>query len=392
MVRVAARLTPSADPSVAALAISEFGVDLFTSVRSISKEGDNVSVSPTSVAFAVGIVEPGAVGDAQPQFRKLLHIHDPATFHDSMNALERSLNERAPTLFSGEGSPGEVNVRIFNAAFLQYGYPFEADYLKTIGSHYGPVLHEVDFSADPDAIAHAINDAVAEATNDRITKLIADGAIDPFTVLALVDALYLRASWLTLFNKASTADQTFTALDGTEQTVRMMNGVGELSAVGDGWIGASKSYVGGLTAQFILPDAHRFEEIATDLGRVFTEFAENRSGQTRLGLPQFDLRFGVELDKALKALGLLAPYDDGALLDIANDPLLVIDQVIHQTSVAMDEAGSEAAAATDVLMMARSAPGATPAPVILDRPFLYRIIDDQTGATLFVGQVLNPLA
>ncbi|HEX2783229.1 MAG TPA: serpin family protein [Ilumatobacteraceae bacterium] len=389
-VPVAARKVSEADPAVAGQAISAFGLDLFSASRSVAADS-NVTVSPTSVAVALAMLEPGASGDAQGQFRSLLHIDDPATFHASMNALEQALEARVPQVFSPGDDPGEVVVRIANAAYLQKGYPFEPAYLETVGSNYGPVLNEVDFEPDPDAIAHQINAFVAEATNDKITKLIDDGVIRRETVLALVNALYLKASWLQTFDKTTTADETFTRLDGTEVKVSMMHGSSDSSASGDGWIGATKSYVGGLTAQFILPSEGRFDEIAGDLGRVFSEYDANRTEGTTLGLPRFELRYGAELTDALQSLGLTAPYANGGLLGVANDPKLVIDKVIHQTYVAMNEAGTEAAAATVVLMYPTSAPIQQPIPVVLDRPFLYRIIDDQSGATLFIGQVLDPL-
>ena len=93
---------------------------------------------------------------------------------------------------------------------------------------------------------------------------------------------------------------------------------------------------------------------------------------------------------ALQTLGLTAPYDGGGLLGIAPDPTLALDKVIHQTDVAMDEQGTEAAAATVAFGYTTSAPLNPPVPVLLDRPFLYRIIDDDTGTTLFIGQVLDP--
>jgi serpin B len=170
----------------------------------------------------------------------------------------------------------------------------------------------------------------------------------------------------------------------------MMNGGSDSSAAGDGWIGATKSYVGGLSAQFILPDKGNFDEVANNLERVWTEYTANQTSPSTLGLPKFDLRFGVELTPTLKALGLTAPYDPGGLLGIAPDPKLVLDKVIHQTDVAMDEQGTEAAAATVALAYPTSAPLNPPVPVVLDRPFLYRIIDDDTGTTLFIGQVLDP--
>ena len=202
-----------------------------------------------------------------------------------MNALEQSLEARVPQTFSPGDDPGEVAVRIANAAYLQKGYPFEPAYLKAVGSNYGPVLNEVDFGPDPDAIAHQINAFVAQATNDRITKLIDDGVIDPATVLALVNALYLKASWLHTFDKTSTSDSNFTRLDGAVVKASMMHGTSDSSASGDGWIGASKSYVGGLSAQFILPDEGRFDEIAADLGRVFSDYDRTRRGRRARSAP-----------------------------------------------------------------------------------------------------------
>jgi serpin B len=365
-------------------------LDLFNSVRATSQPTDNVAISPASVAYALAMLEPGTVGAARTQLRSLLHIDDPTAFHTSMNALKQDLEARVPTTFAPGDDPGEVTMRIANAAYLQKGYPFEKAYLDSVGANYGPVLDEVDFPADPDAVAHAINAFVADATNDRIPHLVPDGAIDPLTVLALVNALYMKASWIETFSEAATAQETFTGLDGVKQTVPMMHGGSGSSAKGDGWIGATKSYTGGLTAQFILPDQGRFDEIAGDLDRVFTEYTKNQTDGATLDLPRFDLRFGAELTSALKALGLTAPYDTGGLLGVANDPQLVLNKVIHQTDVAMDEKGTEAAAATVVFGTTTAAPVNPPVPVILDRPFLYRITDDQSGATLFIGQVLNP--
>ncbi len=392
VVPVAARVTATADPNLAGQAISAFGLDLFASVRATSQPGGNVTVSPASVAYALAMLEPGTVGLAQSQLRTLLRIEDPVAFHSSMNALQHDLEARAPTAFSPGDDPGEVLMRIANAAYLQRGYPFEPAYLQTVGSNYGPVLNEVDFSADPDAVAHAINAFVAEATNDRIPQLVADGAIRRETVLALVNALYLKASWLGTFDESATTDQQFNGLDGIKHTVPMMHGGSDSSASGDGWIGATKTYSGGLRAQFILPDEGRFDEIATDLDRVFAEYTANQTSPSTLGLPRFDLQFSAELSPALQTLGVTAPYAKGGLLGVANDPRLIVDKVFHQTNVAMDEKGTEAAAATVVLAYPVSLPVNPPVPVVLDRPFLYRIIDDRTSATLFVGQVVNPVA
>lgn len=389
VVPVAERTAPAGDPSVAGEAITEFGLDLFAEVRSGDVEA-NITVSPASVAIALAMVEPGTVDAAQEQMRALLRIDDPSAFHSSMNALEQDLEARTPGISGDDNDPGEVTVRIANAAYLQQGYPFEVDYLEIVGSNYGPILREVDFRSDPDSVAHEINDFVADATNDQIVDLIADGTFSPDTVLALVNALYLKASWLQTFDEAATRDASFTLLDDTKIDMTLMKGRSESSASGDGWVAATKSYVGGLSAQFILPDEGRFEEIAASLATVLADFDQNRTRGSDLSVPRFETRTSIGLTPALKALGLTAPYSSGGLLGIAGDPRLVIDQVIHESFVAMDEEGTEAAAATVVVGMLSSAPALPPVPVILNRPFLYRIIDSASGATLFVGQVTDP--
>jgi len=385
---------PSAEPRLAGDAITAFGADLFGAAVQAGDEGGNVIVSPASVAIALAMMEPGAVGDAQAQVRALLHIEDPVAFHASMSALEQDLEARVPAEPYDEGEePGELTARIANAAFLQQGYPFEPAYLDAIGRSYGPVLRELDYPPDPDAAAREINRFVADATEDRIPELIADGVLLPDTVLTLVNALYLKVSWQTVFEvEATDEDHDFTRLDGSTVTVPLMAGEADATAQGDGWVGASKSYIGGLAAQFVLPDDGRFAEVAAVLGHAFSTFAREPRAGAPLSVPRFETRHHQELTPALKALGLTAPYETGHLLGIADRKTLVLDAVLHETYLAMDEEGTEAAAATAAVFRDVGAPINPPVPVVLDRPFLFRIYDQQTGATLFLGQVLDPTA
>ncbi|MDW3217575.1 MAG: serpin family protein [Acidimicrobiales bacterium] len=387
---VADRADSATDPAIAGEAISAFGLDLLGALRTDSPEA-NVAASPTSIAIALAMLEPGASGAAVEQLHELLRIDDPTRWHQSMSALETSIEDREPWPGNDGDEPGEVIARIANAAYLQTGYPFEPAYLEAIGRAYGPVLNEVDFEPDPDAVGHAINEFVADATNERITDLIADGVIDPATVLALVNALYFKASWLETFDAEATEDGSFTRFDGSTVTVPMMTGESSGSLQGDGWVGAEKSYVGGFAVQFVLPEEGRFDEIAADLDAVFADWQSHPSSRSLLVVPRFETRVNTELSDALMALGLDAPYASGGLNGIASDPRLVIDRVIHETFLAMDEEGTEAAAATVVLAFPTSA-GGPPVDVELDRPFLFRIIDGESGATLFIGQVADPTA
>jgi serpin B len=384
-----ARAEPSGDAGLLGDATLAFGAELFAALAA-ENDDENVIISPTSVAIALAMLEPGAVGEARRQLQELLRIDDADAFHAAMNALEQSLEAREVRAHNEGEDPGDVVVRIANAAYLQQGYPFEEPYLDTIGTHYGPVVYAVDFEPDPDAVAHEINRFVADATRDRIAELLKDGDLRPETVFALVNALYLKASWLSPFDKSATRDEPFTRLDGREVTVPMMHDRSDASARGDGWIAAQKRYVGDLAVQFILPDEGRFDDVAADLPRVVAAFNDNRTAGATLAVPRFETRFGAQLTPILKALGLTAPYLEGNLTGMADDPRLVLDVVAHQTFVAMDEEGTEAAAATVATGYPTSAPAEPPVPVVLDRPFLFRIFDVQTGATLFLGRVLDP--
>lgn len=387
-VAVAERTEPDqdTDPHLAGDPMLGFGADLLSAVARDADDSTNVIVSPASVATALAMLEPGTVDEATTQLADLLGIEDPDTYHAAMNALEQSLEGRDP------GDSGDLTLRIANAAYLQQGYPFEPAYLDTVGRYYGPVLNEVDFSTDPDAVADEINQWVADETEDRITDLIPDGTLTVDTVLALVNALYLNASWLDPFPADQTADDAFTRLDGSVVTMPLMHGSGDGSAGGDGWVAATKAYVGGLAAQFVLPDDGRFEEVAADLPAVFADLDASVAGGGELAAPRFETTTEAGLNEPLQSLGLTAPFEGGYLLGIADEPSLAVTDVLHQTYVAMDEEGTEAAAATAVIIGETSAPAGESISVVLDRPFLFRIVDTHTGATLFLGRIMDPTA
>jgi serpin B len=171
-----------------------------------------------------------------------------------------------------------------------------------------------------------------------------------------------------------------------------MHGYGDRSGKGDGWVAASKQLVGNVRLDVVLPDEGRFDEVAAILPSVLSEFDLNATSGTELVVPRFETRVDVALTDVLQGIGLTAPFAEGNLLGIADDPKLVLDKALHQTWLSVDETGIEAAAATVLVMMATSAPVLEPVPVVLDRPFLFRIVDDVSGATLFTGRIMDPTA
>lgn len=392
VVKLTARQPAAAatDKSIAANSITAAGFDIFTAVGADADPAANVIISPASIAIALAMLEPGATGDAQTQIRSLLRIDDPAPFHASINALVQGLESREPPTAFGNEPKKKLTIRVANAAYLQQGVVFEPPYLDAIGTNYGPTLNTVDFHAHPDAVGQEINKFVSTATNGKIPKLVSPGAIDPASVLTLINALYLQASWQTAFEPGGTAEHSFTLTDGSAAIVQLMRNTADSAARGDGWVAATKRYVGGLSAEFVLPDDGRFAEVAANVGQTFADIDDNRGTAGILGLPRFTTRFQVELGSALAALGVTAPFQENQLLGIANDPQLKVGQAIHETIMAMDESGTEAAAATAMMLAGAPAPVEPPIHVILDRPFFFRIFDELSGATLFVGRIMNP--
>jgi serpin B len=387
------RQPSAASPVLAGDAVTAFGFDIYEAAAEAASDDDNLALSPLSIAIALAMLEPGATGEARTQLRELLHIVDPDAFHASMNALEQELEARQPDPGrSAEEDPGEVRTNLANAAFVQPGYPFEPAYLDMIGTNYGAVIEELDFWADQAAAADWINEFIAAETEDRITDLVDESDIDERTVLALVNALFLQASWQSQFAADDTSDDEFWRLDGSPVAVPLMHGRSDRSGCGDGWVAATKRLVGNLAIEFVLPDEGRFGHVAERFSQVAAEYATNRTIGAELVIPNFETRVRTELTDVLVAMGLTAPFERGNLLGVADDPRLVLDEALHETWLSIDETGIEAAAATVLVILPASAPPEPPVAVTLDRPFLFRIIDEVSGATLFVGRIMDPTA
>jgi serpin B len=142
----------------------------------------------------------------------------------------------------------------------------------------------------------------------------------------------------------------------------------------------------------VLPDSGRFDESATALPDVLAAYDQATAPGGELVVPRFETRVDVPLGDVLKGIGLTAPFVEGNLLGIADDPKTRLDEALHQAWLSVDESGIEAAAATVLVLIAVSAPSEQPVPVVLDRPFLFRIVDTTSAATLFEGRIMDPTA
>jgi serpin B len=257
---------------------------------------------------------------------------------------------------------------------------------------YDAGMRDVDFRADPERARALINGWTSDRTHRRIPEILPKGIVDVSTRLVLVNALYFKAPWDTPFQKASTTTGAFHRSDGSTVMVPMMHGDAEGSAVylaGRHFTGARLPYRGGALAMTVaLPRDDADAALAELLGpHGLTAEGEPAVAVT---MPRWSYRVATGLGDALEALGMTAAFDAGRadFSPMTLDERLHIAFVLHQTFVAVDEDGTEAAAATAVGMADSAVLRSHD--LVLDRPFLFVVHDTAHGTPLFAGRVADP--
>lgn len=382
----------SADPATAASAaddIDAFGIDL---LRAISGGGNTV-FSPASIALALAMAEIGANGETASQMNAVLH-GVAADGGSGLNALSQALAARSGSFKDSEGREINLTLRIANAPFAQAGLELEPAYLDTLASQFGAGLREVDYAADPEGARALINGWVKDETAGRIPELLGQGVISRYTKLTLVNAIYLKAPWETAFDKSATANAPFTRADGSVVQVPTMSGGEQVAsyAAGPGWQAVELPYADDTLAMTIILPDNLASFIAQLSGTHFEQIIRTLAHrQVNLSLPRFKVQTEVDLAKTLGALGMPLAFEPGQadFSGITTKTPLNISAVIHQANISVDEQGTEAAAATAVVMVGMAAPE-EPVTVQVNRPFLFAVRDLSTGAALFLGQVTDP--
>lgn len=389
LTRPRAPTTPQ-DAVDAAGAVNAFGLDLY---RAVSGGGENLVLSPASIALALAMTRAGARGETSDEMDAVLHDAASDAHAAWLNALDAALASRSGTFRDAGGEDRQVTLRIANAPFAQRDLPLEDAYLEALATQFGAGLRLVDYIAATEEARQAINGWVAEQTEDRIDELLAPGVLTSTTRLTLVNAIYLKAAWQTPFDEALTAPGPFNRPDATTVEAPMMRLADSLPyAAGDGWQAVELPYVGGqLAMTIIVPDDLAAFEAKLDADAFESITAGFAERLVRLSLPRFGTESKLELADTLAALGMPLAFDPqrADFSGITTAERLFISDVIHQANLDVDEKGTEAAAATAVVMRAGAAP-AEPVTLTVDRPFLFALRDTQTGAIVFFGRVTDP--
>jgi len=371
---------------------SAFAFDLYQALR---EEGGNLFYSPYSISPALAMTYAGARGQTAQQMADTLHfLLDQDRLHPAFNWLDTELAGR------GEGTKGKdgegFKLNIVNAIWGQKGYEFLSGFLDILVENYGAGLRILDFIGETEKSRLIINEWVSNQTEGRIEDLIPQGEISVWTVLVLTNAIYFNAAWEHPFNEGMTADGQFYLLDGGHVKVPMMKQTESFGyADGKGYQAVELLYDGGeLSMVILLPESGKFEafEETLNIQQVDSIISGLKPIEVALTMPQFEFESEFSLKDTLAEMGMPVAFSSAAdFSGMTGTPDLYISQVIHKAFVSVDEAGTEAAAATAVIIMRNGYTPSEPAvEVTLDRPFIFLIRDIETGAVLFVGRVMNP--
>jgi serpin B len=389
--RVSVADAPHLDAVVAGM--RDFARDLH---RASATAEDNWTASPVSIAMAFGMLRAGARGATASQLDAVFEwpAGDPAgSPHRALNALTADLVTTGPVATGpapspSDGRPADPIVAVANGLFLDGGFApaVEQDFLKLLATQYGAEATAVSF-ADP-AAAATINGWVQEHTRGRIDKLF--DRLDPSTLLVLANAVYLKTTWASQFDRASTTDGTFTTTDGSV-TAPLMHQRLEPATYDESadWQRVRLPYVGGELAMRVVVPRGVVRDLPT-LTQLLPFAMEQRvkgHAIVDLTLPSWDTATTIPLLGPMAALGA-TDLDD--LRGIAAGDLGVSDAV-HRANVTVDEEGTEAAAVTGIAV-ATSAIVGTPVQVTADRPFVWAVVHEPTGTPVFTGHVTDPTA
>jgi len=338
----------------------------------------------TIVSFFVGRYNPSATRSVLE--RILLPLYE-NRIHSSFNTLDQNLTAAAER-------DSTFSLHIVNALWGQTGYSFLPEFLEILAANYGAVISFLDFSDNPELCRETINEWVTEQTHGKIEDLIPRHVLNIATRLVLTNAIYFKAQWLFQFDEMGTVDQPFHLINGEQVIVPTMHQTEHFPmAKGDGYIAVELPYTSRrMSMLVIVPDENRFQEVEDNLKNDFIDEIIRSLSETNLylSMPKFETVSAFQLQDVLSEMGMPSAFGMSADFSGMDGSFsLYIASVIHKAFVSVDEEGTEAAAATAVVM--QKVNGESSIEFIVDRPFIYLIRDRETGTLLFIGRVLNPI-
>ena len=367
---------------------SAFALEFYVKLRG---EAGNLFLSPYSISSALAMTYAGARGNTAAEMQQALHY---TLGPDGTHPAFRELQARLEALQAA----GDIQLAIANSLWPQKDYPFRPEYLDLIKSEYGAGITPLDYPGDTEGARQTINRWVEDKTREKIKDLIAPGSLDPLTRLVLVNAIYFKGNWASPFKPEQTTPADFFVTPEAPVPAPLMTQTRRFPyAEFDDCQVLKLPYVGGDVSMLVVLPREKDGLAVLEAQLTPEKLAEWRADlverEVRVFLPKFKLTWGAaRLNQPLLALGMADAFSETRANFSGMDGQLnwlYIGLVLHKAFVEVNEEGTEAAAATAVVMKARAMP--VPPPVFrADHPFLFLIQEEETGAILFLGRVVDP--
>ena len=385
---------PDGDLAAVVAGNTAFAMKAFPALNATSDS--NTAFSPYSITMASALLAPGSAGATLSGIQQALSFTLPEDrLNPAFNKLDQLIAGKTTggLLSDGRQSPQLNNA---NAVWGQQGFSIIPDYLKTLAVNYGAGLHLVDFINAPEDSRQIINSWVAGQTNNKIVNLLDPQSIRVDTRLVLTNAIWFKSSWASQFPPEATANKAFIRRDGSSSTATFMSQRFTVPYVQtDGCQAIDLPYVGNnLSMLVIMPDPGTFDGFLTSLtptvlGEITGKLAAK---DIAFSMPKFSFASSTDLSNMLQFLGMSDAFHPGRAdfsgIDGKRD--LFVSDALHQAVISVDEKGSEASAATAIIIGTTGYPVGPALTLAIDHPFVFLIRDQQTGLILFMGKVLDP--
>lgn len=390
----------------AARQANEFAMRFYGQVA--SEEPGNLFFSPLSIHSALSMTYAGARGDTAAQMREVLAFEygpEEGSEHHAYSMLLESLNAAPMTRVESHDDNKRKTIErpafelvVANRLWGQQGFPWNPAYIELTQREYLAGLEEVNFKDNAEGARNTINGWIEETTRDRIKDLIPSGALDALTRLVLTNAIYFKANWAEPFNEHSTKSEPFYLPDGHQVEVPTMHRTDRFAYGESGdWQALEMPYeLGALSMVVILPADEEGAMAAVERqlasGELLRQIESPGRSRVQVWLPKFSLTQSLSLSSMLSAMGMPLAFSERAdFSGMTPEADLFISKALHKAFVEVDEKGTEAAAATAIVMSLTSAPQPEEAKIFrADRPFIFLIRHNASKAILFIGRVMDP--
>ncbi len=371
---------------------TNFALNIYSQMAGM-KKGENVFFSPYSISSILALTYGGAKGVTADEMAKALRFSQPQS---DIHGAFKNLSD----VFDEIQQKGDVELTIANSLWPDKKFKIDSDYLSLAKNNYDVSISPLDYERETEASRKMINTWVEDKTKNKIQNLISQGGLDPSTQLVLVNAIYFKGNWKSPFNANRTRDSHFYKADTQKVPVKMMRQKESFQYYEDDTVQILElPYAGGQLAMVVvLPQRNQTlssVEKSLSMDRLNTWLTQLRQQKVSVYFPRFKFTWGTfELNQSLKALGMRTAFEPKAdFSGMTGTKNLYIGKVLHKAFVEVNEEGTEAAAATGVMMVKSAQPGSEKLYTFrADHPFIFFIRDKMTGSILFMGRVTEPVS